>query len=131
MPISFDQIMIGKEYSRPTLAQLWGYAGYAALARGVVTPKDDTKIILFVTCEKQQSAEQYIDHLHGDLLDWEGPTDHFAESRMLATAASGEEIHVFYRQRHHSDFTYEGVFAVIQYQQFSDQPSTFQLRRQG
>lgn len=29
-----------------------GDSGYQALARGVVTPKDDNKIILFVTFDK-------------------------------------------------------------------------------
>lgn len=74
MPVTFDQIVVGETYSRPVLAELWGYSGYQALARGVVTPKNDNKIILFVTHEKQQSFEQYQDDLIGDVLTWEGPT---------------------------------------------------------
>ena len=31
---------------------MWGYASFHAIARGVVTPKDDNKIVLFVTEEK-------------------------------------------------------------------------------
>ena len=56
--VSFSEIKIGQTYTRPKLAELWGYAGYQALARGVVTPKDDNKIILFVTEQKQDFQEQ-------------------------------------------------------------------------
>lgn len=57
MPVSFGQITVSQSYSRNELAKLWGYASMHAIARGVVTPKDDNKIILFVTREKQTSAE--------------------------------------------------------------------------
>ena len=129
MPVQFDTVVVGNSYSRQQLAQLWGYSGYQALARGVVTPQNDDKIILFVTKEKQQSAEQYQDELQGDILKWEGPTDHFAEGRMLNASNSGDEIHVFYRDRHHIDFTYEGEFEVIDSQRYLNQPSRFRLQR--
>lgn len=74
MPVTFDNIEQGKTYSRQDLAQLWGYAGYQAIARGVVTPKGNNKIILFVTKEKQRGAEPYQDELDGDVLVWDGPT---------------------------------------------------------
>ena len=90
MAVSFAEIVPASTYSRHDLAQLWGYAGIQALARGVVTPKDDNKIILFVTEEKESSAEQYRDELVGNVLQWEGPRDHFAEDRMVETAQSGE-----------------------------------------
>jgi putative restriction endonuclease len=129
MPVSFNQIVVGKTYSRPDLAQLWGYAGYQALARGVVTPQNDDKIILFVTHEKQESFEQYQDELKGNDLTWEGPTDHFAEERMINAKQNGDEIHLFYRDRHHSDFTYEGEFEVISCQPSTTNPSKFKLQR--
>jgi hypothetical protein len=106
MPVSFAEIQVGCSYSRHDLVSLWGYAGVPAISRGVVTPRDDNKIILFVTHEKQPDHEQYDDELSGNTLRWEGPTDHFAEDRMLAATESGDEIHLFYRDRHHSDFEY-------------------------
>ena len=109
MIIDFSQIKPWSSYSRNDLAQVWGYKGYQAIARGVVTPSGDRKIILFVTDEKQESAEQYSNELKGSILSWEGPTDHFAETRMLDARKSGDEIHAFYRARHHSDFTYLGL----------------------
>jgi len=125
MPVSFKNIRINDEYSRPQLAALWGYSGYQALARGVVTPRYDNKIILFVTEEKQSSQEQYQDKLTGDTLEWEGPNDHFAEDRMLKAHLTGDEIHIFHRFRHHSDFTYLGRFSVQKITKNSLKPSKF------
>ncbi len=125
MPVSFDQIVVGKTYSRNELANLWGYASMHAIARGVVTPRDDNKIILFVTREKQAGSEQYEDELSGRTLWWEGPKDHFAEDRMLAAARTGDEIHLFYRERHHTDFVYHGKLDVVRHERHSNRPSRF------
>lgn len=127
MPISFAKVKKGATYSRQALAELWGYASFHAIARGVVTPRDDNKIVLFVTHEKQASAEQYADQLAGDILDWDGPTDHFAESRMLNSTSSGDEIHLFYRERHHTDFTYCGCLTLLSHVLCADRPSHFKF----
>jgi putative restriction endonuclease len=124
----FTKIQIGREYSRPELADLWGYAGYQALARGVVTPRQTNIIILFVTLEKQANFEQYDDRLAGDTLKWEGPNDHFAEDRMIAASTSGDAIHLFCRRRHHSDFIYCGEVVVTKLQRRNDAPSRFVFR---
>lgn len=128
MPVTFSKIKIGHSYSRNTLATLWGYSSFHAIAKGVVTPKANDKIILFITENKQNSAEQYVDRLHGDLLDWEGPNDHFAEERMLKAAGSGEEIHLFHRNRHHSDFIYLGKLTVEKHTIMTSSPSKFVFR---
>jgi hypothetical protein len=127
MSVSFARIAKGRPYSRNTLAAIWGYASYHAIARGVVTPQGDNKIILFVTEQKQESAEQYVDRLRGRILEWEGPTDHFAEGRMVNAARTGEEIHLFFRDRHHSDFIYLGRVAVIGHTLHASQPSQFKI----
>ncbi len=128
MPVSFAQVLIGNSYSRHELAELWGYVSIHAIARGVVTPKNDNKIILFVTREKQVGAEQYEDELSGKELRWEGPTDHFAEERLLASTQTGDEIHLFYRDRHHMDFVYYGKLEVIGCDRHADRPSKFIFR---
>ena len=129
MILRFSEIHRGQSYSRNKLAELWGYASFHALARGVVTPKDDNKIILFVTEEKQADAEPYDDALSGDRLRWEGPNDHYAEDRMANASHNGTEIHLFHRDQHHRDFIYLGELRVIAHQRHTDRPSrfTFQL----
>jgi hypothetical protein len=129
MPISFAKLVVGQTYSRPTLATLWGYKSFNAIARGVITPKDDDKIILFVT--EQASAEQYADRLIGNVLEWKGPNDHFAEDRMLAATTSGEEIHLFHRNMHHTDFTYFGKLTVIESISRLGSPSRFKFEIKG
>ena len=121
----FNKIYKGSSYSRPQLAELWGYASFHAIARGVITPKNMNEIILFVTEEKQSFQAQYQDRLCEGVLFWEGPTDHFAEQRMIDAATSGDEIHLFHRERHHSDFTYFGLLALTSYQLHTVKPSSF------
>lgn len=131
MAVSFAKITKGAEYSRNTLADIWGYSSYHAIARGVVTPQGDNKIIIFVTEEKQDSHEQYADRLDGNLLYWEGPNDHFAEERMLRAAHSRDEMHLFYRTRHHTDFIYMGRVAVVSHTANTTRPSKFTLQLLG
>jgi hypothetical protein len=128
MAVTFENLHIGQLYSRPTLAYLWGYKGYQALARGVVTPRDSNIIILFVTEEKQAFQEQYADKLMGHILQWEGPTDHFAEDRMANAQENGDEIHVFHRKRHHSDFKYLGCATVLTLERGINRPSSFKFK---
>ncbi|MFP4029606.1 MAG: DUF3427 domain-containing protein [Candidatus Brocadiia bacterium] len=128
MILDFDRIERGETYSRPDLADIWGYESYHALARGVVTPADDHKIILFVTEEKQGFQTQYQDRLIGLHLMWEGPTDHYAEDRMLNADRTDDEIHVFHRDKHHTDFTYLGQAEVVDCERHRDKPSAFVLR---
>lgn len=110
--VNFLNIERGKKYSRLKLAKLWGYKSYEAIARGVVTPRGDNKIILFVTENKQPSAEPYKDRLSGSTLTWEGPKNHFGEARIIAADESHDEIHLFYRFRHHDDFLYLGLLTL-------------------
>jgi putative restriction endonuclease len=126
--VNFEEIKVGVKYSRNNLAEIWGYKGYQAIARGVVTPKDTMYIILFVTEEKQDSQEQYKDKLNGSILNWEGPTDHFAEERMIKANRSVDQIHVFHRQKHHSDFTYLGKAEIENSKLFINKPSEFIMR---
>ena len=125
MVVNFFAIRVGSLWTRPELATLWGYKAYQALARGVVTPAQDNKIILFVTQDKQASTTNYRDVLAGDKLEWEGPNDHYAESRMLAAKKQGETIHLFYRKRHHAPFEYKGELAIVSSNLRLKEPSEF------
>jgi putative restriction endonuclease len=82
-----------------------------------------------VTGEKQEHLEQYDDKLVEETLYWEGPTDHFAESRLVNASNLGDEIHLFYRERHHSPFRYEGKFKLVDCHLYKDKPSRFVFRR--
>lgn len=127
MPISMRRIRKGAAYSRHSLAALWGYRSYHPLARGVVTPRNDRNILLFVTQSKQPSAPAYADLLDGKTLRWEGPSDHFAEARILASSWARHPIHLFYRSRHHSDFFYMGVVSLRKYEHRDKRPSLFEF----
>ena len=123
--IGFHDIEVGRKYDRPTLAKMWGYESFHAISRGVITPKDQNVIVLFVTKDKQESQTQYQDHVAHDILFWEGETGHGSDERI---SHPRDEIHVFYRDRHHSDFTYKGRVILESFKRYSGRPSKFVFR---
>jgi putative restriction endonuclease len=120
-----DVLQLGRLYTRPQLARLWGYETFHAIARGVVTPRDAGVIILFVTREKQATLTQYHDFLSGDRLHWEGEMGHGSDGRIARAYETGEEIHLFYRDVHHTPFRYHGQILVTRFFPRTDQPSKF------
>lgn len=110
--LDFSNIQIGKKYDRPWLANEWGFRGYEAISRGVFCPRGGGQIVLFVTRIKQESLEQYNDYISGEYLFWEGEKGHGNDQRIANSAQSGEEVHLFYREIHHSAFEYKGLITV-------------------
>src|SRR6266480_3835381 len=122
MQVTFEQLTVGQSYSRPQLAELWGYKKYNAIARGVVTPRGSNTILLFITVEKQSHLTQYRDSLDGTNLVMEGEKNHGGDQRIINAATSGDEIHLFYRKRHHEDFTYYGTVRLVRSEQKRRKP---------
>ncbi len=127
MPVTFGRIVPGNRYTRPQLAELWGYASYEAISRGAVTPAGTPYIVLFITKEKQSFLPQYRDELHGERLVIEGENSHTADNRIVDARARGDEIHLFYRERHHEPFEYKGQIHLVSYEIRSDRPSHFEF----
>jgi hypothetical protein len=118
----FESLEIGGEYDRPALSKLWGYESHSAISRGVITPKGKDIIIFFVTKEKQKSSTQYEDRIDQDILTWEGEKGHGTDNRIISKK---DIIHVFYREKHHSNFVYEGRANLRGFRVFENQPSRF------
>ena len=110
--LDFSNIELGRKYSRPWLATEWGFRGFEAISRGVFCPRGGGQIILFVTRIKQNSLEQYNDYISGEYLFWEGEKGHGNDQRIANSTRSGEEVHLFYREIHHSPFEYKGLVTV-------------------
>ena len=125
MSISFNTLQIGHSYKRPFLAKLWGYKSFHAISRGVVTPSNTKFIIFFVTKDKQEVLTQYNDYIDGDLLFWEGEDGHRSDQRIIDTINSQDEIHLFYRDVHHTPFVYLGIINLVEYQVRKEAPSEF------
>lgn len=129
MPVSFELIDVGSKWERDDLAELWGYATFHAIARGVVTPRGTNVIILFVSEEKPDDFIQYEDLLVGRKLYWQGEKGHGTDQRIAEAEANGDEIHVFHRKRHREPFTYLGKAKVQAFEHLAATPSRaeFQL----
>ena len=125
MNVSFENLKIGHEYDRNILAEIWGYKGHQAISRGVITPAGTNKIILFVTKEKQSSSTQYVDYIKDNNLFWEGENKHGSDIRIKNSSNNDDEIHLFYREIHHTPFIYYGEIFLDQSELFSDKPSKF------
>lgn len=128
MQISFESLTIGAEYERPQLAVLWGYKSHHAISRGVVTPTSKPFVILFVTKEKQEVFTQYRDFLEADILHWEGEQRHGSDSRIVNSEQNGDEVHLFFRERHHAPFVYFGRIHLVHHEIRTDVPSRFSFR---
>jgi hypothetical protein len=120
--LKLDSLALGKKYDRPYLARLWDYDSYNAISRGVFTPRGESVVILFITKEKQESLTQYEDHIDNGVLFWEGERGHGNDERI---SGGRDRIYVFYRDRHHQDFTFEGRAVLKSYRLYSDRPSKF------
>jgi putative restriction endonuclease len=123
--LNFSNIQIGKKYDRPWLAREWAFAGYEAISRGVFCPSGGGQIILFVTRIKQESLEQYNDYISGEYLFWEGEKGHGNDHRIADSTSSGEEIHLFFREIHHSPFEYKGLVKFMSLAAIPDTPTKF------
>ena len=95
MSVNFENLKIGRQYDRPYLAKVWGYKGFQAISRGVVTPARTDYIILFVTKEKQEALTQYNDYLDDNILHCEGEERHSSDIRIINAEKSNDEIHLF------------------------------------
>jgi putative restriction endonuclease len=128
MEISFKALDFGQSYDRPFLSKLWGYQSFHAISKGVVTPTNTKYIILFVTKDKQQALPQYNDYIDGNLLYWEGEEKHSSDRRVVEANISQDEIHLFYRDTHHSPFVYFGRISLTDFQLRENAPSGFIFR---
>ena len=131
MQVRFDTIKIGDEWTREKLAELWGYKGRQAIDSGIVMPKDDNKIVLFITREKWSHSKQFDDVFDGNTLQMDGQPAHRSDYRLINAAEHGDEIHLFYRdayyQHDHSSqpFTYHGKVILRSHKKISGKPTTF------
>jgi putative restriction endonuclease len=126
--LNFANIQAGKKYERPWLAREWGYRSYRAFAKGVFCPRNSKQIILFVTRIKQQSLEQYNDYISGEYLFWEGEKEHGHDERIANSSLTGDVIHLFYREIHHSPFEYRGVVTLVKVATVPNRPTKFVFR---
>jgi hypothetical protein len=121
----FENLIIGKAYSRNFIAKKLGYKSFQAISRGVVTPRSINCIILFVTKDKQNSLTQYKDYIDSGYLYWEGEKKHINDKRIIKAWDNKEPIFLFYRHRHHMDFLYLGELKVYNFRLKKEKPSEF------
>jgi len=124
----FQSLRVGEFYNRPFLARLWGYKTFHAISRGIVTPVNSKKIILFITKENQDVLPDYSNYIEDNLVYTEGETNHVKDKRIIDAAKNGDKIYMFYRKRHHSPFVFYGQVELTEHKISSTTPSRFVFR---
>lgn len=94
-----------------------------------MTPVNDNKILLFITRERRAGDTEYQNSFVDDVLTIDGPEDHFAEERVLNSATSGDEVHLFFRELHREPFQYCGLLTLVDARPHATKPSRFVFRR--
>ncbi len=126
--VHLNSLIVGENYDRPYLAKIWGYGASNAIARGIFTPKGDNKLILFITQKKQEKLTQYNDYFDGDILHIEGETNHANDQRIINTSKTKDGLYLFFREKHHSSFTYFGPIRLLKYFLENEKPSRFSFQ---
>jgi putative restriction endonuclease len=62
------------------------------------------------------------------LLFWEGQEKHGTDDRVINAEKAGDEIHLFYREVHHTPFEYKGRVLLVNAVRRTDAPSQFVFR---
>src|SRR3954469_7181910 len=111
MMLVSERLNIGQIYTRADLMSLLNTVD-ATINTGVFRPKGCSSILLFVTEKKMTDRTQYLDHLDGDTLQWQGQFQGRTDRRVIEHEANGDEILLFYRQHRQQypgyGFCYEG-----------------------
>jgi putative restriction endonuclease len=125
-----DRLQRGVIYPREALKEMFGITD-ATLNTGVFRPKGSDSIWLFVTERKTTDRTQYVDHLVGDVLNWQGQTSGRTDKLIVEHAERDLEILLFYRREKYehagAGFRYEGQFQYERHE--GSHPASFVLHR--
>jgi putative restriction endonuclease len=126
--VDMTTLRVGATYSRKQLADMWGYEGYRAFARGVFTPSRQPIMLLFISHEHDEEQTQNRNSFDGTTLSMDGEINHANDRRIVNSKTAGDEIHLFYREARRAPFTYHGQFVVREsLLKVGDNPSHFEL----
>lgn len=126
--VNMDLVRIGQQYTAVQLANIWNYKSHHPLVKGIVTPSGTDIIILFVTKEKQSGATQYVDEIKENILYMMGQEKHGSDARLIRNLNENKDkIYLFFRDLHHTPFTYYGRCFLINAKEKTNEPSDFEF----
>lgn len=123
-------LVVGEVYTRKALRELFGITD-KTVDTGIFRPKGHDSVWIFITEAKSADMTLYVDHLHGDVLEWQGQTAGRKDKLIIDHKYAGVELVVFYRgtKREYpgSGFLYLGTFEYVSHR--GSHPTTFLLHR--
>ena len=125
-----SRLVEGQIYTRAELRELLESSD-ATMNTGIFRPSGCDSVLLFVTEKKSSDRTQYVDHLAGNILHWQGQTAGRKDPLIITHAQQGLELLIFYRtsksEYSGSGFKYEGRFRYRSHS--AGQPTNFILER--
>lgn len=93
-----EQLRLGEIYTRRVLGGLLGIDGNG-MNQGVFRRWGTASVLLFVTERKTPDRTQYVDHLDGENLHWEGQERRRTDPWIIEAEQRGLVLLVFHRDR--------------------------------
>lgn len=126
------QLAVGAVYTRANLKQMLNTSD-ATINNGVFKPAGFGSVLIFVTKNKTSDRTQYVDHLEGDTLYWQGQTSGRTDALVADHRPRKLELLVFYRddknEHPHAGFRYLGRF-IYKSHVAGQRPTDFVLTRE-
>jgi len=131
-PLLSSRLTEGDIYTRAKLAEILESKDMT-INTGIFQPRGYDSILLFVTEKKSADRTQYVDHLDGDRLYWQGQMAGRKDMAIMTHKQERLELLLFYRNARDEypggGFRYEGRFRYCSHS--AGQPTSFVLERVG
>jgi hypothetical protein len=105
--VQFDNIVVGSQWRRSQLTELWGYGDRHALRTALIAPRGQDLLILFITGGDEPAAEPVIATPERSFL-WKEAIPRPTVRRLTRAAKDETPVHLFRRSQGSTAFVYMG-----------------------
>jgi hypothetical protein len=105
--VHFDGMIVGSEWQRSQLAELWGYGAVHALRNTLIAPRGQNVLILFIS-GGDNPATQPVGTPDAHCVHWKEVLPHPTVHRLTSAQKEETPIHLFRQSQSSTAFTYLG-----------------------
>jgi hypothetical protein len=105
--VRFENIVIGSQWRRTQLAELWGYSSIQSLSKPLIAPRGQDLLILFVT-SGDRSNEDPASVPDANNFHWREAMPRSTVRRLTRAAKEETPMHLFQRSQPSTPFVYIG-----------------------
>ncbi len=105
--VRFDTMIVGSEWRRSQLAELWGYGSVQALRTQLIAPRGHDLLVLFITDTAEPTGEP-AGSPPADSVHWKAPIPRPTVHRLTRAQQAETPVHLFRRPQASTAFVYLG-----------------------